>query len=197
MKKLILGMVIGLLVGTTGTALASSDLVGTKVQAVFASFNLVINGVTKEMETAPLVYNGTSYLPVKEIANLTGFDVTYKADSRTIELNSATPKPTEKVVNEMTTETVKPEKVGDVDRTAWPMITDLTDYHGITYAARPNGESLLKKGTLVFTIPPYDRNWPSNSETSYTDGEITIRVKFVSRYIFFNADDLRAAGFIN
>lgn len=199
MKKIILALAIGMLIGSTVVALAASNnQIGKEVNAVFASFNLVINGETKELETVPLVYNGTSYLPVKEIGNLTGYDVTYKSDSRTIELNSTVDKNknNDKDVKDLTTETIKPEKLVDVDRNVWALITDLTDNYGITYAARPNGESLLKKGSLVFTVPSYVSDWPANEETSYTDGTVTIRVKFVARYIHFNIEDLKTAGFI-
>ncbi len=90
MKKIILTAVVSMMLGSSVTALASTDLVGTEIKAVFAKFNLEINGQTKEFETLPLVYNGTSYLPVRDIANLIGYDVTYKADSRTIALNNVT-----------------------------------------------------------------------------------------------------------
>lgn len=71
--------------------------VGDKVEAMFANFNLVINGQVKSMDTTPLVYNGTSYLPVREISNLVGYDVTYKADSRTIELSNGSKSVTDNV----------------------------------------------------------------------------------------------------
>lgn len=79
-----------MMLGSSVTALAATDLVGTEIKAVFAKFNLEINGQPKEFETLPLVYNGTSYLPVRDIANLIGYDVTYKADSRTIALSNVT-----------------------------------------------------------------------------------------------------------
>lgn len=58
------------------------------VQATFAKFNFIVNGETKELEVDPLVYQGTTYLPVRVVANMLGYDVTYKADSRTIEFNN-------------------------------------------------------------------------------------------------------------
>lgn len=84
MKKMVCGIIIGLMIGTVGTAIAATN---ETVQAVFAEFNLVINGEVKTLETVPLVYNGTSYLPVRELSNLVGYNVTYLADSRTIQLS--------------------------------------------------------------------------------------------------------------
>lgn len=85
MKKFISGLIIGLVLATATSVTAASGIL-----AQFADFNLVVNGQAKVLQTKPLVYNGTSYLPVREIANLVGYDVTYKADSRTIELNTVT-----------------------------------------------------------------------------------------------------------
>lgn len=42
------------------------------------------------METTPLVYDGTAYLPVREVGKLTGYTVSYKEDTQTIELTNVT-----------------------------------------------------------------------------------------------------------
>ncbi len=94
MKKFIAGLVIGLLLATAGVGLAAGEI----IQATFAKFNFVVNGEAKTLETDPLVYQGTTYLPVRVVSNLLGYDVTYKADSRTIELvNNNTEKGDESV----------------------------------------------------------------------------------------------------
>ena len=94
MKKFIAGLVIGLLLATAGISFAAGEI----IQATFAKFNFVVNGEAKTLETDPLVYQGTTYLPVRVVSNLLGYDVTYKADSRTIELvNNNTEKGDESV----------------------------------------------------------------------------------------------------
>ena len=85
MKKLILGLCIGLLMGMSTNAFAA---IGDKVQAVFAEFNYVVNGEAKVLESPVLVYEGVSYVRTTDISNMLGYDVTYKKDSRTIEFNS-------------------------------------------------------------------------------------------------------------
>lgn len=80
MKKIMIGLVIGLIIGTASTAIASSEF----VQAKFSKFNMVVNGTEVELESDPLVYQGTTYLPVRYILNLLGYDVTYLAETRTI-----------------------------------------------------------------------------------------------------------------
>jgi hypothetical protein len=93
MKKMIIGIMIGLFLGISTNAFAA---IGDTVQAVFASFNYVVNGDSKTIESPVLVYEGTSYVRTTDIANMLGFDVTYKSDSRTIAFNKPelTPAPT-------------------------------------------------------------------------------------------------------
>lgn len=83
MKKLMFGLVVGFLLGMSATGFAA---VGDRVEAVFKQFNITIDGEPVTLETIPLVYNGTSYLPVRELANKLGYNVTYIADSETIAL---------------------------------------------------------------------------------------------------------------
>lgn len=87
MKRMVIGVMIGLMIGTAGTALATSET----VQAVFQKFNFKVNGQELHLEADPLVYQGTTYLPVRVVANMLGYDVTYRHDSRTIELNLQDP----------------------------------------------------------------------------------------------------------
>lgn len=86
MKKLVIGIIIGLAIGVSTNAFAA---IGDKVESIFAEFTIIVNGEEKTLDATPLVYNGTSYLPVRTMANLVGFDVTYLSNSRTIEFNKA------------------------------------------------------------------------------------------------------------
>jgi Flp pilus assembly pilin Flp len=81
----IVTFIAGVLIATASTSYAA---VGDKVEAIFADFNLIVNGQPQVLQETPLVVNGTSYLPLRSLSNLLGYDVTYKSDSRTIELNS-------------------------------------------------------------------------------------------------------------
>lgn len=80
MKRVVLGLVLGLLIGTAGTAFAANS---EAVQAVFAKFNLQINN-QKAVEIEPLVFDGTTYLPVRTMGELLGFEVDYDDKTRTI-----------------------------------------------------------------------------------------------------------------
>lgn len=83
MKRLIAGLAIGAFIGLVSPAGASST-----VQAMFAKFNFVVNGEVKNIDTEPLLYEGTTYLPIRAVSDMLGYDVNYKADSRTIELRN-------------------------------------------------------------------------------------------------------------
>lgn len=85
-KYLICGLIIGLLL-TTGV-FASNE----QIQARFAEFKLSINGEQQTLNTKPLIHNGTSYLPVREVADLLGYDVDFDKNSNTIILDNQIPK---------------------------------------------------------------------------------------------------------
>ena len=86
MKNKLIGLCIGLIVGLSSSVFAG---IGDKVEAVFAKYSIVVDGDAKQLEADPLVYQDSTYLPLRAVANMLGYDVTYKADSRTIELNTS------------------------------------------------------------------------------------------------------------
>jgi len=83
MKKFIAGLIIGLMLTSTVSFAANQD-----ISAVLTNFNFVVNGQAKTISTQPIAYNGTSYLPVRELSNLLGYEVTYNESSRTISLTN-------------------------------------------------------------------------------------------------------------
>lgn len=86
MKKFIAGLIVGLMLSSTAVFASNS------ISATFGSFNFLVNGQAKTVATQPIVYNNTSYLPVREISTMLGYDVDYQADTKTIKLSN-TPKP--------------------------------------------------------------------------------------------------------
>ncbi len=138
MKRTIIALVIGLLIGAAGTAVAQTET----VQANLAKFVFVVNGAEQKLDADPLVYQGTTYLPVRNVANLLGYDVTYRADERKIELKKAA-EPQERRKADM-------EKTVTIND--WQTLNEIAKKHGLFISVgneviigdikfpRPNGE---------------------------------------------------------
>jgi hypothetical protein len=99
MKKIVLGMLIGigLSLGVTAYADDIVSLIGKKVDG---SFPLIINNVRADKDV--LVIDSTSYLPVRSAAVLFGYDVSFNADLMVI-----LTKKNDAVIQKPTDDTVK------------------------------------------------------------------------------------------
>lgn len=178
MKKILIGLVLGLLIGTAGTALA----VGETVQAVFAKFNFVVNGEKVDPGADPLVYQGTTYLPVRIISNMLGYDVVYRADSRTIELTSTR------------NETPSIER-GDTVPSEWIGLRTLAEQYGLTVRqASPQGSVFrVAQGESIWFDITYDKKGGAYATTP--DGS-SIRVVIQNGSTNISIEDLRSLGLI-
>jgi hypothetical protein len=114
MKKLILGMIIGigLSLGVTAYADDIVTLIGKKVDG---SFPLLINNVRADKDV--LVIDGTSYLPVRSAAQLFGYDVSFNADLMVILTKK------NETVSKNPTETTVIQPVATAVPTSTPMST--------------------------------------------------------------------------
>jgi hypothetical protein len=76
MKKFIAGIITGATIATAATAMASSE---QTITAVFGKVKLFVNGAQVNSET--LLYNGTTYVPLRAAAEALGKDVSYDAET--------------------------------------------------------------------------------------------------------------------
>jgi hypothetical protein len=174
MKKLILGLMVGMLIGSITTATAST--LG-EVNAVFANFIIKVNGQAKKIDATPLVYEGSSYLPVRAMADLVGFDVDYITESRTIELKERPfiPLP----------------KIEPVDTTKWVSLLDLS-YVGVKTTVSPGTSQIkIEYGNQNFTF-----NLPNNTnaEKTTTSSPGDIRMLISDGTTYLNRSDLQRVG---
>jgi hypothetical protein len=89
MKKTILTLCIGMLIGLmAGSITGTFAAIGDRVEAIVAEYTITVDGVEQILETSPVAINDSTYVPLRTMANMLGKDVIYKADSRTIELNT-------------------------------------------------------------------------------------------------------------
>jgi hypothetical protein len=108
MKKIVLGMLIGIGLSLGFTAYADDivSLIGKKVDG---SFPLLINNIRADKDV--LVIDGTSYLPVRSAAALFGYDVSFNADLMVIltkKNDLVIQKPTDGTGNDPVSSTPKP-----------------------------------------------------------------------------------------
>ncbi|MCR8641556.1 stalk domain-containing protein [Paenibacillus sp. N1-5-1-14] len=81
MKKYIIGFVCGALVFSATSAFASSS-----VTATLEKFNLLVNGEKKALDKQMITVDGSSYMPVRAISNMLGYEVQFDSSSETISL---------------------------------------------------------------------------------------------------------------
>ncbi|WP_161631189.1 copper amine oxidase N-terminal domain-containing protein [Paenibacillus pinihumi] len=85
MKKVILALSLGLLIGSATTAVAATN---KTVQATVSKFVIKVNGAEKTLKNSPIVVDGTTYLPLRDVAGLLGAEVKYDGKAKTIELQT-------------------------------------------------------------------------------------------------------------
>lgn len=83
MKKFVAGIIVSCVLISTGTAFAES--VTKTIEAKFGQVKLVVNGENVEKET--LLYNGTTYLPLRDTADALNMDVGWDEKTNTASLN--------------------------------------------------------------------------------------------------------------
>lgn len=77
MKKFIFGVIIGVLLAIS-VPVAAEGVIKKVTATVRSDFSIELNGGTVSLQNPPLAYNGSSYLPVREIASLLGVNVDFK-----------------------------------------------------------------------------------------------------------------------
>ncbi|MBP1961299.1 stalk domain-containing protein [Paenibacillus aceris] len=88
MKKWTKITILGTLMGTCFTAGVYAQDVLQRVDAYLRSdFNVVVNGQQVKLANPPLIYNNSSYLPVKELGSYLGAVVNWQDSTKTIYIN--------------------------------------------------------------------------------------------------------------
>ncbi|WP_458463000.1 stalk domain-containing protein [Paenibacillus sp.] len=87
MKKVIIALSIGMLIGSSSMAVAATS---KKVQATLANFKVIVNGQSKSVTSDQLLYKGNTYLQLCEAAKILGYEVKYASATRSIEFSAKT-----------------------------------------------------------------------------------------------------------
>ena len=90
MRIFVLGLLIGAVTLFSIPGMAKNTV--DKIEAVYCDIKLVVNGknvVPKDAdgkEVEPFIYNGTTYLPVRAVADALGKEVTWNGDTKTVSI---------------------------------------------------------------------------------------------------------------
>ncbi|WP_432662189.1 peptidylprolyl isomerase [Wukongibacter baidiensis] len=82
MKKIIVGLVILLLI-STGTAFTAP--ISQQIEVLFNSINIEVNG--SQVEADNILHNGTTYVPLRKVAELLNKEVAWNAETNTAQIN--------------------------------------------------------------------------------------------------------------
>lgn len=103
MKDIIIGILIGCMLMTVTPVLADSVL--TKIDVVLNGINVQVEGQGVEVDS--ILYNGTTYLPMRKVAELVGKDIEWKQETKTANIVEKTDVKEGEDVVEQTTEDYK------------------------------------------------------------------------------------------
>lgn len=169
MKRIILGLVVGLLIGSSVTAIAATN---QTVKAVMKNILFQIDD-QEPQELTFLVYEGTSYLPVRKAGEVLGYEVGYQGDPETIMFNTPTTKDDEMMMKE-NTETLQPEQVRYRVGEEFTIGTTTIKLNSVEYVdtVRGNGGGFTPREGEVFALinfdvlteqdPAHSFSWPAN-----------------------------------
>lgn len=85
MKKFIIGVVVGAFLATAGTA-AASTIIEKVTASVRTDYTIELDGKKLKLEKAPLAYEGSAYIAVREISTVIGKEVGF--DNGVIKINT-------------------------------------------------------------------------------------------------------------
>lgn len=113
MKDFAMGAIISaLVVGTTPVALAKAGLVNIPVQ--YSNIKVAVDGNELSTSKEPFIYDGTTYLPLRAVAEAVGMDVSWDNTTKTANLMSKSAT-VEIPVEKPKEEKQKSERMGEIE----------------------------------------------------------------------------------
>lgn len=182
MKKYVIGCIFGMFISFSSVGLASSDVV-----AKYFNPNIIKNGSQIALKNQPVLIDGSTYLPMRELSNILGYDVTYKASSKTIELSNNTN-------DDIQSDTTKDTQNEGVNNAEWVSYSDLAEIYGLSVEAGFRGVN-VSNNEIKLHIPPFDiKN--ENEKIRLTTNLGEIQIKIYSGQSFLYMPDLKKMDII-
>jgi len=175
MKRTIFALAIGMLIGSAATAFAASDT----VTATITKLRFVVNGEEQKLRTDPIVVKGTTYLPVREVAYMLGYDVVYRSDSKTVEFLGPVNTNVQRGASEV---------ADTIIETTWIDLNTLAREYGVRIEVGEN----LRIGDFVVARPAAEPDRVTVIETEHR----SVRIKIESGRFYVDPDELKEAGII-
>ncbi|MEN1985973.1 stalk domain-containing protein [Paenibacillus hubeiensis] len=163
--KTVVTLGIGMMIGSATLAAAAPST----VNAILTKFSFAVDGKEQNLQSDTLVYNGKTYLPIREVAQMTGYKLIYDKEQKKIEFetigesflnnNSSTPpsttsQPQTKIYN-----------VGDVVKTPYFDIKVTGVRYDSSFNDSPAGEgatyAIVEFDVLVKKEPTPFPKWAS------------------------------------
>ncbi|MEK3922834.1 MULTISPECIES: stalk domain-containing protein [Paenibacillus] len=156
---------IGMMIGSATLAAAAPST----VNAILTKFSFVVDGKEQNLQSDTLVYNGKTYLPIREVAEMTGYKLIYDKEQKKIEFetkgesflnnNSSTPPSTTSQTQS------KIYNVGDVVKTPYFDIKVTGVRYDSSFNDSPAGEgatyAIVEFDVLVKKEPTTFPKWAS------------------------------------
>jgi hypothetical protein len=182
---------VGLFVGIALTISASAFAAGgvSEIKAYLREgFTFKVNGQKATLKNTPIVYNDTSYMPVRELAEMLGYDVGF--EDNTITLNAKEPQATPaaergKDVSDVTT---------TENETVWISLRDIAEINGLFVGQTSDSGDLfrvMKDNVVLFSI-----DYKSSPIKAFTPDGREVHIQYSERGTEIMKDDLIAFDLI-
>lgn len=168
-KQLIIGLSLGMLLGSSTAAVAATS---TAVQATLAKFNVVVGKKPQQLSSSQLVYNGNTYIQLREAGTIFGYSTTYNGTSRTITFTPAAD---------------------------WLTLSQVIELTGLTLDLDPNKKDTYRFLRGKEVIVSFDtQNLAENEERAATTSinNLVIYFKKLNGAIVVESEDLKQAGLL-
>ncbi|QOS77961.1 hypothetical protein JNUCC31_25195 [Paenibacillus sp. JNUCC31] len=169
--KTVVTLGIGMMIGSATLAAAAPST----IQAVISNFKVVVNNEQASLKNAPIVSEGVTYLPVREVASLLDAEVKYDSKNKQININSKgddTLQPTATV-------------------TEWVPAKEAVSKYGISINISDVTTVSLNDKEIVFPLSMYDQKEGVKTVKNETE---TATLKIDQNELYFGDDTLKLLG---
>ncbi|QJD81730.1 stalk domain-containing protein [Cohnella herbarum] len=172
LKAVTIAFVAGALFTISTQSFAAESF--SKISAILRpDYTVKVDGKNVKLGNAPIAYNGTTYVPLREAGKILGYNVGFKSGTITLDQTEKDVEPVEPITSETATET------------EWVSVSDLK-IKGITVAKTDDASKLIiSRGDKSLTI-----RLPEEGEVGLYQGGISVTVK--DGEVFFNSFTLES-----